>query len=414
MHSPAPTTTRSAVPQVSGHQDALDGVRAVAALAVLVFHVASNAGAIKAPDGAGWLYNGGQVGVAVFFVLSGLLLYRPWAAAVLTGRSAPRTGTYLLKRALRILPAYWAMLAVFFAVAAREHLADPASWAAITTLTHPYVPDPWWSGDLGPHHIGQIWSLAVEAAWYVLLPLTAALLAWYARRTGATDPATLARRLLYGLGGYASVSFLYTVVLFVPEHHRRIGVWPPRYFAWFALGMALAVLTVWARVDERGPAAALCRRVADSWGACWAAAGLLLVVAATPATGPLFLGEQPQFWPSQFHLLVNGLCALAFVAPAALAPVRAGGGMGGGTGDMVRTLLGNPVMRFLGRISYGLFLWQMLIIVVWFEESDRMGRGSVATDLPLLLAATIAAATAGYYLVEKPFQLLARRLGRAS
>ncbi|MFC9969602.1 acyltransferase family protein [Spirillospora sp. NPDC127200] len=411
MHSPAPahTAARPAAPQVSGHQDALDGVRAVAALGVLVFHVASNAGAIRAPDGAGWLYNGGQVGVAVFFVLSGLLLYRPWAAAVLTGRPAPRTGSYLLKRALRILPAYWVMIAVFFAVVAREHLADPASWAAIPTLTHTYLPDPWWSGDLGPHHIGQIWSLAVEAAWYVLLPLTAALLARYARRTGSADPAVLARRLLYGLGGYAALSFLYTAAMFVPEYHRRIGLWPPRYFAWFALGMALAVLTVWARLDERGPAAVLCRRVADSWGACWAAAGLLLVIAATPATGPLFLGEQPQFWPSQLHLLVNGLCALAFVAPAALAPAGPRGAH-----DPVRTMLGNPVMRFLGRISYGLFLWQMLIIVVWFEETGRLGRGSVATDLPLLLAATIAAATAGYYLVEKPFQLLARRRGRAS
>src|SRR5690606_40256890 len=79
----APRAARPTPPPISGHQVTLEGLRAVAALAVLVYHVAATAGSITNPAGARWLFNGGQVGVPIFFALSGLLLYRPWAAAAL-------------------------------------------------------------------------------------------------------------------------------------------------------------------------------------------------------------------------------------------------------------------------------------------------------------------------------------------
>ncbi|SNS87569.1 Peptidoglycan/LPS O-acetylase OafA/YrhL, contains acyltransferase and SGNH-hydrolase domains [Actinomadura meyerae] len=394
----------AAPPPISGHQDTIDGVRAVAALAVLVFHVASSAGTITNPDGPGWLFNGGQIGVPIFFALSGLLLYRPWAAAALDGRPSPRTITYLRRRVLRIMPAYWAVIVVFMVTAGRDHIGDPVTWASLMTLTQTYVPDAWWPTGLGPSHLGQFWSLAVEVAWYVTLPVTAAVLAWYARRTRTHDVGVRARRLLVGIGVYASLSLPWSVVLFVPERQERMGLFLPRYFAWFAIGMALAVVTVWARLDDRRPVAALCRAVSDSWAACWAAAAMLYVVAATPAAGPLSLQDPDVFWTSVLHVVVFGLCAAAFVAPVALAPAGQ---------PVLGAILGNPVMRFLGRISYGVFLWQLLIIVSWYDAADRTFRGDVATDLPLMAAATIAAGTLSYYLVEWPVQRLARRRDRA-
>lgn len=393
MSTPAP-------PQISGHQDTLDGVRAVAALAVLVYHVASTAGSIINPEGPRWLFNGGQIGVPIFFALSGLLLYRPWAAAALDGRAAPHTTTYLRKRALRILPAYWAVIVVYMVTAGRDHIGDPATWTSLLTLTHTYLPAAWWDSGLGPAHLGQFWSLVVEVAWYVTLPFTAAVLAWYARRVRTNDIGVRARRLLTGIGVYASLSFLWTVVTFAPAPHPQMGLWLPRYFVWFAIGMALAVVTVWARLDERRPVAALCRAVSDSWAACWAAAAMLYVVAATPATGPLSLQEPDHFWTSTLHLVVFGLCAAALVAPVALAPAGH---------PALGAILGNRVMRFLGRISYGVFLWQLLIIVSWYEAADRVFHGDVATDLPLMAAASIAAGTVSYYLVEWPVQRLTRR-----
>jgi peptidoglycan/LPS O-acetylase OafA/YrhL len=402
--APAVGAAETALPPISGHQNTLDGVRAVAAVAVLVYHVASTSGDLTAPGTSGWLYNGGQIGVPIFFILSGMLLYRPWAAAVLDARrTRPRTRTYLRKRALRILPAYWAAVICFMVTAGWSHVTDPGTWLTLLTLTHTYLPDPWWQSSLGPPHLGQIWSLAVEAAWYVSLPATAAVLAWYARRGRDGDVGERARRLLRGLAVYAALSFLYTAAMFVPDHHPLLGLWLPRFLAWFAIGMALAVVTVWARLEPDGPVARLCRTVAGSWGACWTGAALLYVIASTPATGPLDLVSLDVVWTSMLDIVVNGLCAAAFVAPVVLArPGHAA----------LEAVLGNRVMRFLGRISYSLFLWQMLIIVGWYEWADRVFRGDVATDLPLMLAASIAAATVSHHLVERPAQRLARSRSR--
>ncbi|MFI0404903.1 acyltransferase family protein [Actinomadura sp. 3N508] len=393
----------SPAPQISGRQHTLDGIRAVAALGVLVFHVASAAGSISNPAGARWLFNGGQVGVPIFFILSGLLLYRPWAAAVLGGGPTPRVGEYLWKRFFRIMPALWVVVVVFMLTAGRDHIDDPLTWGTLLTLTQTYVPDPWWNSGLGPAHLGQLWSLVVEVAWYVTLPFTAAVLAWWARRAGSDDVGVRAKRLLAGIGAYAGISLVYTVFMFVPQWHSQMGLWLPRFFVWFAVGMALAVVTVWARLDERRPVAAMCRAVSDSWAACWVAAAMLYVVSATPATGPIGLQYSDSAWTSALHMIVHGLCAAALVAPVALAPPDH---------PVFGAVLGNRMMRFLGRISYGLFLWQSLIIVSWYAAMDRGFRGNVATDLPLMAAATIAVATLSYYLVERPSQWVARRGGR--
>ncbi|SEF94379.1 Peptidoglycan/LPS O-acetylase OafA/YrhL, contains acyltransferase and SGNH-hydrolase domains [Thermomonospora echinospora] len=387
----------AATPQISGHQDGLDGVRAVAALLVLVFHVALNAGVIARQVTAGWVFNGGQAGVAIFFALSGLLLYRPWAHAALGGRTAPGAGRYLFRRALRVLPAYWLLVVVVMLVVYREHLGDARSWLGLLTLTHIYDPQDWWNSPLGPREMGQAWSLAVEAAWYVALPPTAALLARFTRR--GADVAGRARRLLIALGGYALVSFAFTVVMFVPEHRPSLGIWPPRYTAWFAIGMALAVLTVWAKEEPWGAGARFCRTVAASWGACWLAALSLLVISASPITGPLDLGTASTLWTSLLHIAVYGLCAAFFVAPVALAPAGH---------PVMDAVLGNPLMRWLGRISYGVFLWQMAVILAWYEATGRLFRGSLLTDLPLLVAVSVLAGAVSYYAVEHP----AQRLGR--
>ncbi|WP_254716023.1 acyltransferase [Actinomadura sp. WMMB 499] len=391
---------RPVPPQITGFQAPLEGVRAIAALAVLLVHVAGSAGTITRGENAGWLFNGGKVGVALFFVLSGLLLYRPWAAAALDGRPPPRAGGYLLKRALRILPAYWVVVVIYMVTAGREYIGDPLSWVTLLTLAQTYVPDPAWTSVLGPSHLLPLWSLTVEVAWYITLPATAAVLSWCARRARTGDVGVIAKRLLLAIGVYGALSFPFTAFAFFPEHNAHAGVWLPRYFVWFAIGMALAVVTVWARLDERRPVAALCRAVSDSWAACWTAAAMLFVVGATPVTGPLTLADPDGFWTATLHLIVLGACGLAFAAPVALAPP--------GHPAMERTL-GNPVMRFLGRVSYGVFLWQMIIIVAWYEALDRAFRGNVLTDLPVLAAASIAAGALSFYLVERPMQAVRRR-----
>ncbi|MEV5705622.1 acyltransferase [Actinoallomurus sp. NPDC052274] len=387
-------------PRISGHQDALDGVRAVAALGVLLFHVAADTGHTFRSDLTAWLLSGAGICVPVFFTLSGLFLYRPWVAALLlAGHDRPRTVRYLWRRAVRILPAYWLVVAFVMGTILTAHAGDPWTWLKLLTLTYTYDPHPWWHTYLGPSGLGQMWSLTVEAAWYALLPVTAALLGRYARRGGA-DTGVRARRLLRAIAGYAAVSFVFTVFMFTPRMSIQLGVFVPRYFAWFAIGMALSVVTVWARTGAAAPVR-FCRTIAHSWGTCWAIAGVLYCVAASPLTGPTDLVTLDTTWTAELRILLYGLVAAFFVAPVALA----------GPGDSgVGRILGNRVVSFLGRVSYGVFLWQLAVSVTWFRVTGHAAfTGGFLTAFPVITALTVAVATLGFYAVEKPALRLTRR-----
>ncbi|MCO6005998.1 acyltransferase [Actinoallomurus purpureus] len=395
--TPGPTAD---LPRISGHQDALDGVRAVAALAVLLFHIAADTGHTFRSDLTAWLLSGAGIGVPVFFTLSGLLLYRPWAAALLLdGHRHPRTGRFLWRRAVRILPAYWLVVGFVMATILTEHTRDPWTWLKLLTLTYTYDPHPWWGTYLGPSGLGQMWSLTVEAAWYALLPVTAALLGRYARRRGE-DVDRRARRLLRAIAAYAAVSCVFTIFMFTPRLSVQLGVFLPRYFAWFAIGMALSVVTVWARTGAAAPLR-FCRTIAHSWGTCWAIAGVLYCVAASPLTGPTDLVTLDSTWTSELRVLLYGLVAAFFVAPVALA---------GPDDSGVDRILGNRVMRFLGRISYGVFLWQLAVSVTWYKATGHAAfTGGFLTAFPVITTLTLVAAALSFYAVEKPALRLTRR-----
>jgi peptidoglycan/LPS O-acetylase OafA/YrhL len=393
---PAAVAPAGPRPDAAGHLDALDGVRAVAAFMVLFFHIAAGDGKITGFGTASWLMSRGEIGVPIFFTLSGLLLYRPWARAAMEGRKPPRTISYFVKRALRILPAYWALVIAVLALYGRAHITDPLTWLRLLTLSYVYEPHPWWNNYLGPNGMAQIWSLTVEVAWYVTLPLTGALLARVARR--GSDADRRARRLLIAIACYAAASFAYTLVMYaVPNQSSLLGMWLPRYLIWFAVGMTLAVLGVWARTSPT-PARAI-RTAGRSWGLCWTAAALCYGMAATPITGESNLLPDGA-WTGAFHLILYGLVALFLVAPAALAPDH----------RIVHAVLGNRVMRYLGRISYSIFLWQFVVIYTWFSVTKQPAfTGNLFLDVPVLTFATTAVATAGYFLVEKPAYRLAHR-----
>lgn len=392
----------AAAPTVAGHQNALDGVRAIAALMVLAFHVAVDAGTPAQPDSLAWLYFGGQAGVPIFFALSGLLLYRPYAFATLSGRPAPGARTYLRKRVLRILPVYWVLVVVIMLTTLRDHIGDWVTWIQLLTLTHVYDPTPLWNNMLGPNGMGQVWSLGVEWAWYLALPPTAALFGWFARR-GGDDVGKRARRLLWCLVPYAALSPVFTTLLYVPHFRPEYSNWLPHFTAWFATGMAFAIVSAWAKLEPEGPAGRLCRGIAASWTHCWLIGVMMYVIASTPMTGAHTLAELPEAWTAHFHILVFGLCALFLVAPVALAPKGR---------PAMDALLSNRPMRFLGKISYGLFLWQMIIIYGWFQLTDRLHQGNIWIDLPVVGIATVVLSMITHYVIEEPVQKLSRRLNR--
>ncbi|TDQ52005.1 acyltransferase family protein [Actinorugispora endophytica] len=407
---PAPSGSPSApgspaadarLPQVSGHQPALDGVRALAALMVLVFHVAVETGDALAPGVWGALLSGGEMAVPLFFALSGLLLYRPWARAALDGTRGPSVRRYLWRRGVRVLPAYWLVAVVALLLWSRDRLGSATAWLEVMTLTFTYDPDPWWYGT-GPPGLGQMWSLCVEAGFYLLLPLLAAALALLGR-LGRGDVDRRARLLLAGVAALSVSSLVALVLQFHPEPHPAMHTWLPRTLGLFAVGMALAVLSEWAwrEPGADGPARRFCRTLADSPGLCWSVAGAAYLFGVTPLTGPRFAGVDG-LWAAIAELALTTTFAFFLIAPLALAPGRPPG-----RPDRLRALMGHRVARFLGRISYGVFLWQFVVLYLWRDFTGQEAfTGSFALDLVPVAGGTVLLATATYHWLEQP---LARR-----
>jgi peptidoglycan/LPS O-acetylase OafA/YrhL len=408
--SPAATAARTTSPDE--HYDALDGIRALAAFGVLVLHVAADTGNTSHPGTKTSLFSGGAIAVTVFFTLSGLLLFRPWVVRLLDVGSDRRVSVrgYYRRRALRILPAYWVLVTYVMVFTISDHLGDAWTWLKLLTLTYTYDSTPWWGNGLGPEGLWQIWSLTVEVAWYAALPLTAFLLVRYARLRERPLPAAelrdrRARRLLRAIAVYAALSFVYSIFMFHPAYKPLYGVWLPRYFAWFAIGMTLAVVSVQARMGAARPAR-FARTVARSWGTCWLIAVVMYGIAASPLSGPTDLITIDTVWTSEFRIALYGLVALFVVAPVALAPPGE---------PVMRSVLGNRVMRFLGRVSYGVFLWQVPVLIGW---SDLTGHtpftGHFLTEFTVIGVLTVAIATISFYYVEQPILRLASRRWRSA
>jgi peptidoglycan/LPS O-acetylase OafA/YrhL len=405
----AASRTDADLPAITSHQPALDGLRVIAAIAVLVVHVGGETGFAFTGSPASWVVSRGDVGVPIFFVLSGLLLYRPWARAVIQGKAVPAARTYLYRRALRILPAYWVVVIIALPVLNTAHATSPVAWIQNLGLIQVYDPHPWWSGT-GAQGLGQMWSLAVEVSFYALLPVIAAGLAAWARRGAGAD--ARARRLLGGLAVLAGASYGFAVLEYYPSGQFWLGDTLPRLLTWFAPGMALAVVSVWCHADSPGAATArrFCRTVAFSAGTCWLIAAVAFAIACSPIGGPETLTVQG-LWETEIKTALYTVVATALVAPAALQPARV---------TRFTELIGNQVMSFLGKISYGVFLWQFLVIYgifALFHLKDAFSGGHYTLAGNIVLFVTVAIVTivmsaVSYYVIERPalrLQKLRRR-----
>jgi peptidoglycan/LPS O-acetylase OafA/YrhL len=143
----------------------LDGYRAIAAFMVVTTHVAFASGLVaELPWGA--VPARFDIGVTIFFLLSGFLLYRPWALAAMTARPGPRVGPFYWRRGVRIFPAYWVMLAFTLLVLPTIQPVAASTWAAHIPLLQIYLMP-------GVGGLSQIWSLATEVAFYAVLPVVA-------------------------------------------------------------------------------------------------------------------------------------------------------------------------------------------------------------------------------------------------
>ncbi len=363
----------------------IDGLRALAVLLVVCFHSwwiwpdRWVHGFVQAeyPIGNAW------TGVHLFFVLSGFLLFQPYARWLFGLGAQPSTRLFYTRRLLRVAPAYWASLLILVALA-------PITLAAL--------------GDLLLHAVylsnltsattysinGVYWTMAVEVQFYAILPGLAVLMH---RLTSRYAPA---RAIAIVIGGVVLISAFWMLLL---QHRIFLNI-PvigsalignaalPYWIGIFGLGMACGALYVYVQqvwhpnAAQRERLKALC-----TWGVIAA----LLVVAAVLLLKPL---QDFSALDLLFGVVYAGLLlGVLFGVP------------------VLRRVFETPVLRFIGLISYSIYIWHYAVMhaLVPLVAPITSQPERVLLTAVLDLAISLPVAYVSFRLTEKPFFNLRRQ-----
>lgn len=331
------------------HLPALDGLRGLAALVVLVAHCAK-AGYLPAYLEQGF----GQIGVAVFYVLSGFLMMHYVTGRPLCGETLRR---YAVARISRVLPLFYLVLIIatliflvtgmgFYEIRNGTDLLQ--NWLLISGTS-------------------VLWSVPVEIQFYILFPIL-----WWSRDHG--------RFLLLAaliLGGCAALA----LILQDPRPSKHLPVW----LHFFVIGALLRWL-----LDDGLRNRLPWQTAGMSWRvAAWIMFASLLLV---PPGVRIGLGL-PQFRNNLDPIAIVLVPLVLWSAAARIGPFA---------------LFAAPVLRWYGKISYGLYLLHSPILAIVSVLGIGAGIGGTAQFLAVLTITTIAAAAA-FYLFERPVQDALRR-----
>lgn len=392
-------------PTLFDRNRALDGIRGLAILWVFAFH--ANALLVGWPSGAplGWgpsLAQKGLLGVQLFFVLSGFLLARPWMTAAAAGTPYPRIGSFFARRARRILPTYWLHLALLFGLILPilrgscailgTDIGQTNLWLHIPLL---HFLHPGSSSSLGLNM--ALWSLGIEAQFYLLLPLLAPL--FVRNRVLIALPVALAVALLWKtyapglLMEWVYLNVSPSRLVFFDPVSGRAGPFPaemmrfflerqlPGEIIAFALGMAAANL--YSRLGCGVPTRQGLRAID--------AAALAFLLLATPALIHLSFAEilTGVGWRLVGMPLFLAGCTLLILAAALRTP-------------LIDRIFASPVLAPIGIISYSLFLWHepvLRLVATGRLLPNTCGGAPCRVALALGLALLVAAAS--YVLTER-------------
>ncbi|MEO8672954.1 MAG: acyltransferase [Tahibacter sp.] len=358
----------------------LTGLRGIAAAWVVVFHVWHFSGAPPLRFDVGSvaidltpLASCGWFGVDLFFVLSGFLLGLPFLAAASGMRRWPALVPFWMRRARRVLPAYYLQLVLIVAILwlwrGTPPLA-PAQWLAYLSMEFLlYAPtrdllNPVW------------WSLPAEWHFYLILPLLGLLFArarwWLVLALALTWVVTFRLLCVESIStGTDRDVYWYTTIMHLPARidqfllgmvaawwHLRGGLRAARIRRWLLLSGSLLLAVLLFEMGRRGDVLA---QVAMPW----------------------------MLW----HYSLVG-CAFALIVYAAA-----------GEGAVALRLFGGPVLGFLGAISYSLYLWHVPVLraLVEIDFLQRIGWTGMLAHTLLPLPPIVIVAWASWRWIERPW-----------
>jgi len=358
----------------------LDTLRAVGALAVFTTHATFQGGEYLRHGVVGTMFARLDIGVAIFFVLSGFLLSRPYIAGVAANVAAPGARRYYTKRFWRIFPLYIVTVVLALLVVPENAGTSVRRWIATLTLTGPFTDKKL------PQGLTQMWSLSAELAFYLVLPI----LMWLVVRRGRFAP----RRVWVLVAAMSATTVVW--VLFVSDPLESTtqgtpGLWLPAFASWFAAGIALALLHVQFQLGQLPRGARWLVELSRQPGVCWALIAGLFLIASTPLAGPVM-----------FQVGTHGQILTKQLLYAAVGTLMVMTGIFGATGAYTR-IMSSRVLRHLGHISYGIFCIHLVMLSLVYRFTDyEVFRGDTLPIWGMALLLSLVASEILYRVVELP------------
>ena len=325
------------------HYPELDGFRGLAVLLVVVGHVVLFSRGVHS--------HLGSLGVLLFFVLSGFLI-----TGVLLNEKDARgrisLSNFYLRRVLRLAPALLIFLAVVTALIYVGEIVDVPWYEVVVGL--------FYMANIVGHSLplGHLWSLSLEEQFYAMWP-------WLVARLPM-------RRLL----------FIAAAITCAVAIARMLTIWN----GWFAYNSGMVYRRPWFRIDSIMVGCWLCVAISDD---IWRARVTRLVAAISPAlvwaTLLVWTLLEGRIFPTAFLTVQTVLCAMV-LGRLILAPT-----------PLLSQIFSNPILRHLGKISYGLYLWQQLFV------DNPNSHWGLLQRFPINVIVALAIAELSYWLVEVRF-----------